>query len=241
MRPTAVALVHLGLTSLPELARAIEGYCGANNGDACFSCTRADGSCTVDADCFGSSQRNGGCRCEHPWEGPRSYQPRHAECRSSSHVECSAVGDREYCDFVDDCTWNSEKGTCEQNWLGIVVVLAILVLGGGGILGIWFCRSQGYLCSTGRRGGNPLATMNGRFPSHWGEPPTVQTQDLRPLPGGYGMGSSTLACWIEAKMTADAAAMQTQPVQAIVAANVVVVQPTHYQPATATPMGGAYP
>ena len=24
------------------------------------------------------------------------------------------------------------------------------------------------------------------FPDHWGEPPALQTRDLRPLPGGYG-------------------------------------------------------
>jgi hypothetical protein len=44
-----------------------------------------------------------------------------------------------------------------------------------------------------------------RFPSHWGAPPMVQTRDLRPLPGGYGMGSGTLKRWIEEKMAADAA------------------------------------
>ena len=35
-----------------------------------------------------------------------------------------------------------------------------------------------------------------KFPAHWGEPPALQTRDLRPLPGGYGQGSSTLAKWI---------------------------------------------
>ena len=42
-----------------------------------------------------------------------------------------------------------------------------------------------------------------RFPKHWGDPPMMQTRDLRPLPGGYGMGSGTLAKWIEEKMAAD--------------------------------------
>ena len=42
---------------------------------------------------------------------------------------------------------------------------------------------------------------NGKeFPAHWGEPPAIQTRDLRPLPGGYGQGSSTLANWIKANM-----------------------------------------
>ena len=34
------------------------------------------------------------------------------------------------------------------------------------------------------------------FPLHWGQPPKIQTRDLKPLPFGYGMGSSTLAKWI---------------------------------------------
>lgn len=43
-----------------------------------------------------------------------------------------------------------------------------------------------------------------RFPAHWGDPPQIQTRDLRPLPGGYGRGSSTLYKWIEANMEKDA-------------------------------------
>merc|ERR1712100_922201 len=42
------------------------------------------------------------------------------------------------------------------------------------------------------------------FPEHWGPPPRIQTKDLRPLPGGYGRGSSTLAGWIKNNMDADA-------------------------------------
>tara|TARA_B110000908_G_scaffold95791_1_gene113345 strand:+ start:356 stop:1414 length:1059 start_codon:yes stop_codon:yes gene_type:complete len=41
------------------------------------------------------------------------------------------------------------------------------------------------------------------YPAHWGNPPLVQTDDYRPLPGGYGMGSGTLAKWITEKMEAD--------------------------------------
>jgi len=44
------------------------------------------------------------------------------------------------------------------------------------------------------------------FPMHWGEPPAAQTFDLRPLPGGYGEGSGTLAKWIQANLDKDAAA-----------------------------------
>jgi len=41
------------------------------------------------------------------------------------------------------------------------------------------------------------------YPKHWGNPPLRQTRDLRPLPGGYGMGSSTLANWIMENMKRD--------------------------------------
>ncbi len=44
------------------------------------------------------------------------------------------------------------------------------------------------------------------YPRHWGEPPQIGTQDLVPLPGGYGRGSSTLAKWIQANLDKDAAA-----------------------------------
>ena len=42
------------------------------------------------------------------------------------------------------------------------------------------------------------------YPAHWGAPPRLQTKDLRSLPGGYGMGSSTLANWIKQNMDMDA-------------------------------------
>lgn len=38
---------------------------------------------------------------------------------------------------------------------------------------------------------------NGKaFPRNWGKPPEIQTKDYRPLPEGYGYGSSTLYHWI---------------------------------------------
>lgn len=43
----------------------------------------------------------------------------------------------------------------------------------------------------------------GRFPAHWGDPPRIQTTDYRPLPGGYGFGSSTLASWIQRNLDSD--------------------------------------
>ncbi len=42
------------------------------------------------------------------------------------------------------------------------------------------------------------------YPAHWGAPPLRQTRDLRPLPGGYGNGSGTLARWIQENLDLDA-------------------------------------
>ena len=64
----------------------------------------------------------------------------------------------------------------------------------------------GQSVSSGSSGGSGGSGSGGdagsRFPSHWGAPPMAQTRDLRPLPGGYGMGSGTLKRWIEEKMRA---------------------------------------
>ena len=43
-----------------------------------------------------------------------------------------------------------------------------------------------------------------QYPPHWGDPPRIQTRDLRQLPGGYGMGSGTLASWIQENLDRDA-------------------------------------
>ena len=50
----------------------------------------------------------------------------------------------------------------------------------------------------------PVVKRDERFPAHWGDPPFIQTRDLRPLPGGFGQGSSTLARWIQANLDRDA-------------------------------------
>ena len=53
---------------------------------------------------------------------------------------------------------------------------------------------------------------NGKaFPAHWGAPPRIQTRDLRPLPGGYGEGSGTLATWIQQNLDKDAAKAKDTP------------------------------
>ncbi len=54
----------------------------------------------------------------------------------------------------------------------------------------------------GRLGSRPS------YPAHWGEPPQIQTRDYRPLPGGYGRGSSTLASWIQKNLDTDRAKRQ---------------------------------
>jgi uncharacterized protein YfaS (alpha-2-macroglobulin family) len=40
-------------------------------------------------------------------------------------------------------------------------------------------------------------TYRGKYPTHWGDPPQVQTRDIRELPAGFGQGSSALAKWIQ--------------------------------------------
>jgi len=49
-----------------------------------------------------------------------------------------------------------------------------------------------------------LAAQPASYPVHWGEPPPIETRDLRPLPGGYGQGSGTRAKWIQDNLTRDA-------------------------------------
>lgn len=49
------------------------------------------------------------------------------------------------------------------------------------------------------------AQPNKPFPAHWGDPPSIQTSDVRPLPDGYGEGSSTLKNWIQSHLDKDAA------------------------------------
>lgn len=53
------------------------------------------------------------------------------------------------------------------------------------------------------------------FPKHWGNPPAIQTRDMRPLPGGYGHGSTTLANWIQQNLARDSAG-KSAPGEALV-------------------------
>ena len=52
----------------------------------------------------------------------------------------------------------------------------------------------------------PFVKPEMKFPEHWGDPPRIQTRDLRVLPGGFGRGSSTLAAWIQMNLDKDAVA-----------------------------------
>ncbi len=66
----------------------------------------------------------------------------------------------------------------------------------------WAVTGLGNLASTIQKG---AAAPGGRaFPAHWGQPPEIQTEDFRTLPGGFGNGSSTLRRWISARMETDA-------------------------------------
>ena len=44
-----------------------------------------------------------------------------------------------------------------------------------------------------------------RFPDHWGATPQIETRDIKPLPAGYGSGSTTMFNWITANLARDAA------------------------------------
>ena len=49
----------------------------------------------------------------------------------------------------------------------------------------------------------PRLILKNQIPEHWGKPMEIQTKDFRPLPGGFGMGSSTLASWIKENIAED--------------------------------------
>ena len=51
--------------------------------------------------------------------------------------------------------------------------------------------------------GGPKKAEKKAYPIHWGKIPDIQTRDYTELPGGYGMGSGTLARWITENMEAD--------------------------------------
>lgn len=67
-----------------------------------------------------------------------------------------------------------------------VLVIGVIILGWAmTVFGCCCPRSAVYLGPSGKA-----------FPTAWGKPPQIQTKDYRPLPYGYGNGSSTLYHWI---------------------------------------------
>ncbi|SVC58017.1 uncharacterized protein METZ01_LOCUS310871, partial [marine metagenome] len=72
---------------------------------------------------------------------------------------------------------------------------------GSSTLAKWIQKNLDKDANKGRPGikPRPIKPVAGRkaYPKHWGAPPRLQTKDLRPLPGGYGLGSSTVAIWIQ--------------------------------------------
>ena len=66
-----------------------------------------------------------------------------------------------------------------------------------------FARPEDAGPATRVRSGSLPAAFAPTWPDHWGQPPPIQTMDYRPLPGGFGFGSSTLAGWIQENLDAD--------------------------------------
>jgi hypothetical protein len=65
--------------------------------------------------------------------------------------------------------------------------------------------AEAFSTTTTAEGATAASPAKGKFPASWGEPPRIQTMDLRPLAGGYGYGSSTLSGWISKHIQADRA------------------------------------
>lgn len=69
----------------------------------------------------------------------------------------------------------------------------------------WAVLTSVALFSFAENADGASSPTNKPFPAHWGEAPRIQTMDYRPLPGGYGFGSSTLASWIQRNLDKDKA------------------------------------
>jgi hypothetical protein len=67
------------------------------------------------------------------------------------------------------------------------------------------------MSSFAQDGADPKNAGKKAYPANWGKPPQMQTDDYRQLPGGYGMGSGTLAKWIAKNIEAD----KKNPVKAL--------------------------
>jgi len=65
------------------------------------------------------------------------------------------------------------------------------------------CDRNGTCEVTAKKGVPRSHGGDGRFPTHWGNPPHRQTRDLVKWPGGFGRGSGTVRKWIIERMAAD--------------------------------------
>ena len=74
---------------------------------------------------------------------------------------------------------------------------------GSGTLVRWIQQNLDKDAKKENSGNKPKVTKKA-YPKHWGAPPNLQTSDYRPLPGGYGFGSSTVAGWIQQNLDKDA-------------------------------------
>jgi hypothetical protein len=91
------------------------------------------------------------------------------------------------------------------------------------------------------------------FPASWGQPPAFSTRDIVNLPGGYGMGSSTMASWIQSNLDRDAGQAsqqggrgvtspgQAQPQQDSYGASTSYQQPSQQNPVMPPPLPPASP
>ncbi len=146
-----------------------------------------------------------------------------------------ASGQRmQWCDGKDSWRWESKQRT-EQEHCGVPHAIYLDIPASGEHIVQFSLREDGFefdkFILVNRReyqplGAGPAAIVKSGqlpppfpevaaaakpFPSHWGEPPAIQTRDLRELPGGYGQGSSTLAAWIQANLDKDSAAARPAP------------------------------
>jgi len=76
---------------------------------------------------------------------------------------------------------------------------------GSGTMATWIQTNLDKDAAPPGSAGNLIAGQTKPFPSHWGEPPKMQTKDLRPWPQGYGQGSGTVAAWIQENINKEAA------------------------------------
>lgn len=76
---------------------------------------------------------------------------------------------------------------------------------GSGTIATWIQDHLDHDGALAGSAGNLLTGQTKPFPSHWGDPPRIQTKDLQDWPEGYGRGSGTLKAWIDKMLQKDGA------------------------------------